>query len=84
MSKSGTHATIEGPDVSERQLSSRRRPVWGWAERAPLHGLTTRTDGPPVIFFPPTVCKACGEENANEFAQPEEAWKICAASPGFE
>ena len=36
----------------------------GWVDRLFLQGVTTRTDGPPVLF-PPTVCKACGEENAS-------------------
>ena len=56
----------------------------GSADRASLRGLTTRTDGLSMVFIPPTVRKACGEEHANEFAQPEDAWKICAASPVFE
>ena len=38
----------------------------GSTDRALLHGWTTRTDGPlTVVFFPPTVGKACGEEFAN-------------------
>ena len=37
----------------------------GWADRASLHGLTTRTGGLPVVFFPPTVCRACGKEFVN-------------------
>ena len=37
----------------------------GWAARAPLRGLTTRTDGLSVVFYPPTACNACGEEYAN-------------------
>ena len=31
-------------------------------DHAFLHGLTTRTDGLSVVFFPLSVCKACGEE----------------------
>ena len=36
----------------------------GWAARAALHGLTTRTDGLPVVYFPPSVCKVRGVETA--------------------
>ena len=56
----------------------------GSADRASLRGLTERTDGLPVVFFPPTVCKARGEEHAIELVQQEEDWKICVASSGFE
>ena len=34
----------------------------GSIDRAFLHGLTTRTDGLSVVFFPPSACKVCGEE----------------------
>ena len=34
------------------------------AERAPLPGLTARMV-PPVVLYPPTVCKACSEECAS-------------------
>ena len=37
----------------------------GWADRAPLRGLTIRTDGPPVVCFPQSVCNACVDEFAN-------------------
>ena len=37
----------------------------GSTDRAFLHGLTTRTDGLSVVFFPPSACKACGEESVN-------------------
>ena len=32
------------------------------AGRALRHGWTTCADGLSVVFFPPSVCKACGEE----------------------
>ena len=33
----------------------------GSTDRAFLRGLAPRTDGLSVVFFPPSVCKACGE-----------------------
>ena len=38
-------------------------------DHAFLHGLITRTNGLSVVFFPPSVCKACGEE----FCHPHKA-----------
>ena len=37
----------------------------GSTDRVFLHGLTTRTDGPSVVFFPPSARKACSEELVN-------------------
>ena len=37
----------------------------GSTDRAFLHGLITSTDGLTVVVFPPSVCKACGEEFVN-------------------
>ena len=37
-----------------------------------------------MVCFPLAVFKACDEEYVNKFVQADEAWKICAASPGFK
>ena len=38
-------------------------------DRALLHGLTTRPDGIAMVFFPLTVCKACGKKFVNRTKQ---------------
>ena len=59
----------------------------GSTDRAFLHGLTTRTDGLSVVFFPPSACKACGEEFVNVTKlHNHNCWSArtcCAVSPEF-